>query len=252
MKQTALITGSSSGIGLAVLEQFISEGIFVIGTYNSNRSIADELIQKHGVENLIFYKFDQSSPNSIQELLNNLPDKLDILVNNAGLGSKKAEEITNNKFEQDIALMHTNSLGPLWLTRSIIGKKLSLRKVINISSVGGGIFHFSGFKYADGMSKAAISFLTKQLAAENIYSEVDVFAICPGATDTKMFNGSSLSDLSDDERNQYISNLPKGRLIQPSEIAKLCSYLIRPEAQILHGANIDASMGLGVKPGVLD
>jgi len=59
-------------------------------------------------------------------------------------------------------------------------------KIINISSVGGGIACFPGFNIADGMSKASIAFMTRQLAAELIHTDVEVFAICPGVTDTDM------------------------------------------------------------------
>ena len=101
------------------------------------------------------------------------------------------------------------------------------------------------------MSKAAVSFLTKQLAAEHVYTNVDVFAIAPGATNTGMFQASTLSAMSEVEKKDFISKLPKSRLIEPEEIAELVIFLAAEGSTYLHGAIIDASMGLGSRPGIL-
>jgi NAD(P)-dependent dehydrogenase (short-subunit alcohol dehydrogenase family) len=124
-------------------------------------------------------------------------------------------------------------------------------KIILLSSVGGGITQFPGFNYADGMSKAAIAFLGRTLGADLAQSGVEVFTICPGATDTPMFNASTLDGLSNEARNQVISALPKLRLIDPREIAELGYFLTTDAGKVLHGAVLDASMGLGVNPGLL-
>lgn len=249
--KTALITGATRGIGRAILEKYLNEGITVIGTYNASDKIARELIEKYGQDKLSFFQFNQGEPESHKALLESLPERIDILVNNAGLGSKTVEKVSSNKFEQDLALLKVNSLGPLWLCEEIIPRMTQGGKVINISSVGGGIFHFPGFRLADGMSKAAVTFLTKQMAAENVYTNIDIFAICPGATETDMFNASTLQHLSENERKSLVENLPKKSLINPKEIAELSYFLTKAESKILHGAILDSSQGLGVNPGVL-
>ena len=118
-----------------------------------------------------------------------------------------------------------------------------------MSSVGGGIFHFPGFVLADGMSKAAVTFMMKQMAAEHSHSKIDIFAICPGATDTDMFQSSSLNHLSESERETFLKILPKERMIEPEEIAEICGFLCQPHSTVMHGTVIDASLGLGVSPG---
>ena len=124
-------------------------------------------------------------------------------------------------------------------------------KIINLSSVGGGISIFHSFRLSDGMSKAAIAFLTKQLAAETTDKNIDVFAICPGATNTKMFQESMLNKMSDAELKNFKSTLPKQRLIEPVEIAQIILFLASDYSTPLHGAILDASMGLGVRPGLM-
>ena len=146
--------------------------------------------------------------------------------------------------------MRVNCIGPLWLINAILpSMKLNgYGKIINLSSVGGGITAFPGFNLADGMSKAAIAFMTKQLAAELIYTNVEVFAICPGATETDMFTASTLSKMSEIELRDFKENLPKKALIQPEQIADIIYFLSQPMGKVMHGAVIDASYGLGVNP----
>ena len=101
------------------------------------------------------------------------------------------------------------------------------------------------------MSKAAVAFLTKQLAAQLTHSSIDVFAICPGATNTAMFQASTLNNMDARDQESFVQSLPKHRLIEPAEIASIMVFLASSYSTPLHGAVIDASMGLGVRPGIL-
>lgn len=251
--KTVLITGGTGGIGRALVHRFAEQGDTVYFTYNTDAGKADELIQELEdlpVEALVFSQGDWQSH---QALLSELPSRIDVLINNAALGSATVEKKATELHEQDRLLMEVNALGPLWLCRDILErmKQHQYGKIINVSSVGGGISQFPGFRLADGMSKAAIAHLTKQLAAELVHEPIDVFAICPGATNTGMFEASTLAVLSEEQKRAFVSALPKGRLIDPNEIATLCLFLAGEHSQILHGAVIDASLGLGVNPGCL-
>lgn len=66
-----------------------------------------------------------------------------------------------------------------------------------------------------------------------------------------MFRASSLDSLSVGSRQNLIDGLPKQRLIEPSEIAELAVFLCKSQSSVLHGAVLDASLGLGVHPGLL-
>ena len=158
--------------------------------------------------------------------------------------------------EQDTAMLHINADGTLKVCQTFLRlMEASLQtdslKIINLSSVGGGVQAFPGFRLSDGMSKAAVAFMTRQLAAELSDTLVDVFAICPGATNTPMFQASTLNKLSAEERETFTNSLPKHRLIEPSEIANIITFLASSYSTPMHGAVIDASMGLGVRPGLI-
>jgi NAD(P)-dependent dehydrogenase (short-subunit alcohol dehydrogenase family) len=254
--KTVLVTGGSSGIGKACVERFARDGFDVWFTYRSGKERAEKLVEelkKCGTASVRSFHFDQGDYKSQQALLKELPGPVDILINNAGLGSATVENYKTETHLQDQELLQVNATGVLWLTQALLPqmKQKNAGKIVFVSSVGGGITQFPSFRLADGMSKAAVSFLAKQLAAELASSGVDVFAVCPGATETAMFEKSTLSKMGDQERKEFVEGLPKGRLIQPEEVADLIRFLCKDEAKILHGAVLDASLGLGVHPGLV-
>ena len=157
---------------------------------------------------------------------------------------------------QDSTMLQINADGSLKVCQAFLAAAQANitsvpRKIINFSSVGGGIQNFPGFRLSDGMSKAAVAFMTKQLAAELVHTAVDVYAICPGATNTPMFQASTLNHMSAAEQRDFAAALPKGRLIEPHDIADIVLFLASAYATPMHGAVIDASMGLGVRPGLI-
>ncbi|WP_057457623.1 SDR family NAD(P)-dependent oxidoreductase [Pseudomonas syringae] len=252
-----LITGGSSGIGAAAVRTFASRGDQVWFTYHRGKKRAHELINALRRNALIppnALPFDQSSWDSLQQLIGALPAEIDILVNNAALGTKTVELAgLEERHLQDELFTQVNCLGPLWLTKQLLPGMLKrgYGKIIMLSSVDGGIAAFPGFRDTDGMTKAAIAFLTRQWAAELIHDPVEIFCVCPGAVDTPMFRQSTLDPLSPASADELIARLPKGRLIRPDEISEILWWLTTEAAIALHGAVIDASMGLGVHPGCI-
>ena len=253
MKKAVLITGGSSGIGASMVREFATAGYRVWFTYHTGRDRAEHVIEDLGGETVEAYHLELGNRESHRELMERLPGPVDVLVNNAGLGSKTVERVSLAVHEQDRALMLVNTVGPLWLVRDLLPamKARGFGKVILVSSVGGGVTQFPGFHLADGMSKAALAYLGKHLQAQCVHDPIDVFTICPGATETPMFEMSTLAQLDTDARARFVKALPGGRLIDPKEIAKLAVWLCTEDARVLRGAVLDASMGLGVRPGIV-
>jgi NAD(P)-dependent dehydrogenase (short-subunit alcohol dehydrogenase family) len=255
--RNVLVTGGSSGIGREVVRRFSRAGDRVWFTYLTGRDRAASLMAElhaAGCPEARAFEFSQGDWSSHEDLLARLPGPVDVLVNNSAVGTKTIEKyVPGAAHVRDEAFFQINSVGPLWLFRALLPGMLDRRygKVVHISSVGGGIAQFPGFDVADGMSKAALTYLTRHTAAELAHAPVEVFAVCPGAVDTGMFQASTLDPLTPQCRQALVDGLPKGRLIQPGEIAELVWWLCRAEARVLHGAVIDASMGLGVHPGLL-
>lgn len=157
------------------------------------------------------------------------------------------------------ALVRVNALGPLWVTKALmdIVKSAAERPynncravIIFIGSVGGGSSAiFPEYCPADLMSKSAITYLTKHLAAEHVKDNIDILCVSPGATETDMFRKSTLSKVSD--VNAFINSMPKRRLIQPDDVAETVLWLAtKSPPGLFQGAVLDASMGLAVRPGL--
>jgi NAD(P)-dependent dehydrogenase (short-subunit alcohol dehydrogenase family) len=209
---------------------------------------------------------------------NGTGSRLHILINNAALGSATVVQYLDLKLQgqpctparrramEDDALMRVNALGPLWVTEAmepfLVGsgtsssssstsgtQRRNYSTVVFMGSVGGSIGVFPEYRVSDLMSKAAVAYLAKQLAAQHINSAVDVLCIAPGATNTEMFQRSTLDTLADPAA--FVRQMPKQRLLEPEEIAAAV-YAMTTErwARAFHGGVLDASLGLGVRPGV--
>lgn len=158
----------------------------------------------------------------------------------------------------DEALVKVNALGPLWVTEALMdvidraayGRGVSRATVVFISSVGGGSDAvFPEYCTADLMSKAAMTYHSKHMAAKYAREPVDVVCVAPGATETEMFTQSTLAKVAD--RAAFIDSMPKRRLIQPDDIAHTVFWLATScPPGLFHGAVLDASMGLAVRPGL--
>jgi len=281
-----VVTGGSAGIGRSIVETFAREGHHVLFTYLSGVEASCELEEKYG-KAVTKTQLDQGCVASVAAFGETVAgwcgdNGVDVLINNAALGSatvrgymlgsadKDEPKATNGdrknvtsfgKFNaeqaaEDLALMRVNALGPLWVTEAIDG---SLRKgsvlrgrsiVIFIGSVGGGSNGvFPEYRCSDLMSKAAMTYLVKHLAAQYIKDPIDIVCVAPGATETAMFQQSTLSKVRD--VNAFIASMPKQQLIQPKHVADVVLWLATNDsARILHGAVLDASFGLAVRPGL--
>ena len=253
MLKKVLVTGGTSGIGREFVDVFAKNGFEVWFTYFSETEKPVEIAESYPKGSVTGFKLDLADYASIESLASALPSTPDVLIHNAGLGSKTVEKVSNTPQGQAEALIKVNAIGTLWLNNLLLPKMLERGsgKIILLSSVGGGVTQFPGFNYADGMSKAAIAFLGRTLGADLAQTGVDVFTICPGATNTPMFQASTLNHLNPEEQKKVIASLPKFRLIDPREIAELGYFLTTDAGKLLHGAVLDASMGLGVNPGLL-
>ena len=257
-RKKVLVTGGTQGIGEATVHLLAKEGYDVHLTYRSSSAKADSLCTQY--PNQVFaHKLDQGNPQAVMEATFLKTTDWYGVVFNAALGSATVKQYADQEgdflgYKNDIAMLTVNALGPLWVYRMVIDNMLQRTeqsKLVFISSVGGGIGAFPKFTLSDGMSKCAVSFLARQLAAENAQTPIDVFSICPGATETGMFKASTLDGMDAGQRAAFEKTLPKLRLTQPEEIAYWVAQLLRPESTPLHGSNIDASMGLGVRPGLM-
>lgn len=255
-KQKILITGGTQGIGAATVHLLAGNGYEIHLTYQKSVKKADDLCKQYPGQ-VFAYQLDQGNAEAIKNADFLTEHSWDGIIFNAALGSGTVKQYADQSdpfaSASDEALLKVNALGPLWIykkVKDILLQRNESTKLILMSSVGGGLAVFPYFTLSDGMSKAAVSFLGRQLAAEHTHTLIDVFVMCPGATETPMFTASTLSKMTPEKRKEFDLAQSKKRLIQPEEIAYWMLQLLQKESTVLHGAVIDVSMGLGTRPGI--
>jgi NAD(P)-dependent dehydrogenase (short-subunit alcohol dehydrogenase family) len=239
--KTALVTGSTSGIGQAIAEAFAREGARVVITgRNSQRgqAVVDGIRVAGG--QATFLAADQASVQEVRRLAAEAIEALghiDILVNNAGIFPLAATEQTDEAiFDATIAI---NVKGPFYLTAAL-APQMAQRgsgKVINITSVSAHIGMAGSAIY--GATKAALTLLTRTWAAEFGPKGVNVNAISPGLTR----NTGAASTQERLDINQLVSRLPARRAALPAEIAEAAVYLASDEANFVHGVTLPVDGG---------
>lgn len=191
MAKTVLITGSTSGIGLGIAQQFAKEGYQIMfhGLETNGQDIANEVGKKYNV------KVSFSNANLLQsEAVENLVKEtigtfgsLHVLVNNAGIQYVSSiEDFPNTKYENIIAI---NMNAVFYASKAVWKqmKKQNFGRIINVSSVHG--IRASEYKSAYVTAKHGVIGMTKVLALEGAAHNITCNAICPGYVKTPLVEG---------------------------------------------------------------
>ena len=191
--QTILITGASSGIGLGICEKLIEKNR-VYAIYNENLSS----LLKFKSSNLTNLKCDLFNFENYQEIENQIKDnKINLIINCAGQFGSNNQSIENMDFNYFLNILKLNSLSILKILQLISqnGKIDYLKKIINISSIGGSIGeNTEGNAYIYRTSKSALNSISKNLSID-LYKKfgTSTITIDPGNVKTGMNNKGFLS-----------------------------------------------------------
>ncbi len=235
-RKTVLVTGSSIGLGSAIIEKYASNNYNVVITYNNNKDEAlklNEKIKKYNIDSLVV-KCDISNENDIENMKNAIIDKfgkLDILINNAGISNDSL--VSDKTKENFMRILEVNLVGTFLVSR-VFGDLMYKNKkgtIINIGSTNG-IDTYYEYSLDYDSSKAGVINLTHNLA--NYYSPyVNVNCVCPGWINTPM-NKDMDTEFRKNEENKILLN----RFAEPSEIASLVYFLGTEEASYINDSII--------------
>tara|TARA_B110000263_G_C15199126_1_gene459810 strand:+ start:169 stop:924 length:756 start_codon:yes stop_codon:yes gene_type:complete len=237
--RTALITGSSQGIGKAIAIDFAINGVDVIITSRS-RDKLDHTLKELSNYNIKSYAIEADLNNSsdIEKIFTFITTheiSVDILVNNAATIHPKINIIDFDIKEWE-SVINVNLTSAVRLIQLLLPNMIENQygKIINMSSIGGK--KGGAGRSAYRATKAALISLTESLAAEVKKHGIDVNCICPGSVLTEGY----LKAFGNNFHTNSTIPMDKNNMMDPSEIAKICSFLIKDESSAITGAIIDA------------
>ena len=234
--KSVLITGVSRGIGLSIAKEFIQNDYFVFGTSRSKFDLSKAL-ESNNCKHLIVDVNDRDSITSIMKDIPGENNTLDCLVNNAGITADQLFIRMKDSEWDDV--INTNLTGIFNITKPVSKMMLKQKSgsIINISSVSGLMGNAGQVNYSS--SKSALLGFTKSLAKELAPRGINVNCICPGFIESDMTN-----DLTSDQRDQALSQIPLGNFGSDTDIAKLTLFLSSDNAKYITGQSISVDGGM--------
>jgi 3-oxoacyl-[acyl-carrier protein] reductase len=238
--KVALVTGSSRGIGAEMIKAFGQRGAYCVVTYVADaqeQNRADAINVASELNEPLMIECDVTQPAQVEAMMKQIQDRhggLDILVNNSGIiGDRTIKKMSLENFE---SVVRVNLTGTFTVTQKAAAILRNGGRIINMSSVSGELGLFGQANYSS--SKAAIIALTKVSAREFARQNVTVNAIAPGFIDVGMSKG-----MPDEVTQNFVKQIPLGRLGDVSEIVNAALFLASPMASYITGHVLDVNGG---------
>ncbi len=239
------MTGVSQGIGLAVADALIAEGMKVLGTSRTAPP------PRAGLEHLAVDMTSLSAGDQAVAAVVQRFGRLDVLVNNVG-GAKIGTGFTSHPDEEWSKYFELNLMTTVRTTRCALPHLAAVGGVvINISSLNGHLPSTGIYPY--NATKAAMDSLTTGLSSEYAPKGVRVVGVAPGPVNTPLWLGqtgvaaqASVLESRDAQTivDEAIANIPVGRFTTPEEVAYLVAFLASARAATITGTTVNIDGGL--------
>jgi 3-oxoacyl-[acyl-carrier protein] reductase len=236
-EKTALVTGSSRGIGRAIAERLAADGAAVVINYARNEQLAQAVVNNILARDgkAIAIQAEISKPAEVQRLFSEAEKamgRLDIVVANAGVHIEKP--LTENTEADYDYIFDINTKG-VFFTLQKAARRVRDGGRIVVVSTGGTKMHFANNSLYLG-SKGAIEQFARSLSVELGPRNVTVNVLSPGFTDT---------DMMPEKYREYAASLsPFNRVGTPEEVADAATFLASDAARWVTGQNLQAGGGV--------
>jgi 2-hydroxycyclohexanecarboxyl-CoA dehydrogenase len=239
--RAVIVTGGASGIGRATALLLAREGASVfVGDIDEAGGEATAAQARADGHNLEFFKLDLQLPGSIAAFADAVHKKIqrvDGLVNAAGWD--RIQPFMENPPEMWDDLIAINLMGALRLTRAVLPPMIEAGagKIVNISSDAGRVGSMGETVYA--AAKGGLIAFTKSLAREMARHKINVNCVCPGPTDTPLFQRQP-----DRMKEALTRAIPFRRIARPEEIAEAVMFFAGGRSDYITGQVLSVSGGL--------
>lgn len=241
--KTALITGASGGIGLALVEGFLQAGANVAAVDVDTQTLVSSL--DHVNERLMVLQMDVTDAKQISDSIEQIVDRfgtIDILINNAGI--KSTENLLSGNQENIRKTIAINTESVLNLSRSVFNACLKANggRIINVgSSVSskGAIFNYQAGGADYCYSKAMVHDLTQLIAHEAAPHGVTVNALAPGIIHTPMHGRPAA-----ETEARHKGRIPLGRIGLPKDLVAAAVFLATEGASYITGQVLHVNGGM--------
>ena len=240
MTRIAVVTGAAGGLGRAISNQLMDDGLHVCGLDIDAQGLRHMACE--GFDAMQVDLTDASAIASVFEQINAAHGGVDVLVNNAGTCfMSEFPDIPADEFDRQMAVNFSSAFHCSQAAVRLMQDRNGVRKIVNISS--NGAYNFDVFDPPHyRASKAAMDTLTKDLARRFARDRIAVNSIAPAMTETPLFGVVSQEVL-----DAAIAQMPHGRAMQPDEVAAWVSFLVSPAGDISSGNVIILNQGRDVR-----
>jgi 3-oxoacyl-[acyl-carrier protein] reductase len=230
-----LITGASRGIGRDIALNSKEKGYKVLGTSTTNEGVSN--LKENGIHGLQLDLNDKKSVESFNGLLTQEHSDITVLVNNAGI--TRDNIVLRMSEEEWTDVLNVNLHGAFKVTKTVLKFMLKKRwgRILNITSTSASTGNRGQANYA--AAKAGIEAFSKSVAKEVGSRGITVNAIAPGYIQTDM-----TEVISENVKEEILSQIPLSRFGKPEEISQLVDFLISDEASYITGQTIHINGGL--------
>jgi 3-oxoacyl-[acyl-carrier protein] reductase len=240
-QKVALVTGASRGIGRAIAEKLAADGYTVVGTATSDggaQSISAYL--KEAGNAGCGMTLDVADADSVSSVIKEIAAQYGaplVLVNNAGI--TRDNLLMRMKADEWSDVIDTNLNALYRVSKACLRGMTKARwgRIVNITSVVGSMGNMGQSNYA--ATKAGAEGFSRALARELGSRSVTVNSVAPGFIDTDMTR-----ELSDEQRDYMLNQIPLGRLGAPDEIAALVGFLCSDAGAYITGETVHINGGM--------